>query len=640
MPLLQAVKFRNKQKEVMEDWLQNQLIQTISDRQDLDDKWENALIQSRAQKPDGEVDFPFVGASNEEFPLTDIHFQPVYADMYQTLHAPQEYWSIVAKRPDRTAHANAVREGLNAIEKKFLKMRRVNGRALLDQITLGTSIYKTHWHETRVKRKEYDDRGKTVDRIQRLSQPRVEHIPLQKFYFPAEAWSLNPDDQGGTPWQAQQLDMSPAKFREWARGSESLPGFSQKDIGKVERWLVDEEKPLDDEIREEDKYTPFKDQKIRLFEVWCRFDIDDDGIDEDVLVVFHIESKRILRALHNPLMHGHWPYKATKYLPWFGIYGRGIAEVDEWAQDTLTKLLNAQLDNALLSNTRMYSAPLGSNIQPGEPVYPGKIWFVGPNEQIGEVRMSDIYSSLPNVINQVMQFSEMRTGVSEIRQGNISGLPSRTPATTTLAILQEGNKRFDMILSAFRDIHNEIGTEVMQLMVQHYREDPLQWETFFNQALGQEDAALFTEVLKEGIVNVEETFGVEVSATSAQVNKEVEKQSFIGMLQIVSQIYGQLVQTSLLMSQVQDPLTQATAGASYKAGTELLKRLLERFDVQNPSEYLPDLPKGGPGQPQQQGAQGGGLPGVGAGGLGVTGEAGGIPASLLDPRNLGSILGL
>jgi hypothetical protein len=636
MPVFAPIKLNKKRRDQLAEWLQEQLYQTIGDRQVLDTKWENALIQSRAQKPEGTIDFPFVGASNEEFPLTDMHFQPVYADFYQTLHAPEDYFAVTAKRPDRTDHANVVRQALTAIEKKYLKMRRVNSTALLDMITLGTSIYKNHWYERRYNRKDYLPDGTIGDVTRRISEPRVEHIPLQNFYFPAKSWSLDPDAQGGTPWQAQKLLMTPPKFREWSRGSETLPGFSKKDVEEVENWVTDEHEPVLSEIREEDEYVPFEDRTIKLYEVWCRFDVNDDGIDEDLVVIFHLDTKRILRILHNPLMHGKWPFKATKYLPWWGIYGRGLAEVDEWAQDSLTKLLNAQLDNVLLANTRMYSAPLGSNIQPGEPVYPSKIWFVGPNEKVGEIRMSDIYSSMPNVISQIMQFSEMRTGVSEIKQGNITGLPSRTPATSLLAILQEGNKRFDMVLSAFRDVHSEIGIEIVQNLLQHTKEDPLRWETFFTQSLGKEDAALLGEVLNDGIFGLEESFGVAVSATSAQVNKEVEKQSFIGLMQIVSQIYGQLVQTAMLMSQVQDPMVLATAQAAYSSGTELLKRLLERFDIQNPSEYLPNL-----GALAQGGAQ---MPGMAqqqqAGGLGIQGQAGGIPPQILQQQQLGQLFGL
>jgi len=229
----------------------------------------------------------------------------------------------------------------------------------------------------------------------------------------------------------------------------------------------------------------------------------------------------------------------------------------------------------------------------------------------------------------------LRTGVSETRQGDLSSLPSRTPATSLLTSLQEGNKRFDMILSAFRDVHSEIGTEILQNLVQHAKEDPIRWQLFFQNALGQEDANLFLEFLGSSIANVEESFGVSVTATSAQVNKEAEKQSFIGLMQVTGQIYGQIIQTALLMAQVQDPLVQQTAAAAYTAGTEMLKRLLEKFDIQNPTEYVPDLQalQGAQGQPGQEQL-------VGNQGLGVLGNAGGVPPQTLQNQQLAQIFGL
>src|SRR5690606_15736045 len=104
----------------------------------------DAIEQWRARMPKGIKEFPWIGASNLEFPLTAIHSDPVYADMMQTLHTPQEYWNVTANRPDREPHAHPLTEFLRRIESGYLHMRQVNGRAFLDQNILGTAIYKNH----------------------------------------------------------------------------------------------------------------------------------------------------------------------------------------------------------------------------------------------------------------------------------------------------------------------------------------------------------------------------------------------------------------------------------------------------------------------------------------------------------------
>ncbi len=132
-----------------------------------------------------------------------------------------------------------------------------------------------------------------------------------------------------------------------------------------------------------------------------------------------------------------------------------------------------------------------------------------------------------------------------------------------------------------------------------------------------------------------------MTATTAQVNKEVEKQGFIGMLQITQQIYQALVQTAMLMAQVEDPLVQETAKAAYASGVEMLASLFERFDVQNPRDHLGNLEAvtnslAAQGQGGGNAATGG-L--VGAQDLGSLGPQGGPPQAL-DPAALASLFGL
>lgn len=637
MPALERVKWAPGRKAEFILHMQQQLVNTIGDRAPLERKWEEYLMQWRAQLPEGEIDFPYPGASDVEMPLTAIHSDPVYADLFQTLHAPEDYWTPVAKREDRVDVVNSFRQGTTAVEKRFIKMRQINRRALLDNNILGTAIYKNHWYEQQKSVLDYNEFGRIERVAKRLSQPRIEHVPLQNFFFPANAWSLDPDQQGGAVWTAERFEVTPGQLRVWAEGGDDLPAFDREAVKKVLQYLVDEQQPVDDVLRSEDNFVPFENRRIKLYELQARFDVNGDNIEEDIVCIFHLEIPELLRAIYNPSLHGKRPHRATNYLPGFGVYGIGIAEIDAWAQEAATKLLNGQIDNVLLANTRMYSAPIGSNIQPGEPVYPGKIWLTDPGEQVREIRLSDIYPSVFQTLGQLMQFSEMRTGVSEIRQGNLTGLPSRTPATSLLSILREGNKRFDMILSNFRDVHSEMGLRMLQNLAQHAREEPERWTRFFVQAIGQKDALAVMQILQESIHDIEESFGVTVTATSAQVNKEVEKQSFIGLLQVIGQVGSQLVQVGQLAEQTPpDSITHQTSTALYSGGVELLKQLLQRFDIQNPSDYLGNMEAIAAALSAQQ--NGGNAATAGLSQLGsLTGPA---PPQAIPPEQLGRLFGL
>jgi hypothetical protein len=236
----------------------------------------------------------------------------------------------------------------------------------------------------------------------------------------------------------------------------------------------------------------------------------------------------------------------------------------------------------------------------------------------------------------IMQYAEQRTSVSELRQGDLANLPSRTPASTVLSALKEGKKKFDMVMAGLRDsVFNEIGQHVVQNMVQITKDDP-RYIALALQVLGEADGSKVAEILQGPVHDIEEKFGISVSATSSIVNKEVEKQNFVGMGQMVAQIYPQMLQYAQAVAQAtQDPtLLVSTLQAAYQGQVELLTRLLETFDVQNPEVYLP-----APAQAQPMGPQAPAQPGMGAQAQALGGAFGPSPlAQGIDP--LSQILGL
>ena len=206
--------------------------------------------------------------------------------------------------------------------------------------------------------------------------------------------------------------------------------------------------------------------------------------------------------------------------------------------------------------------------------------------------MGDINPSLPLTMQSLMQWAELRDSVPELRSGDISSLPSRTPAQTTESILREGKRKFDEIFADMRIPLGTMGLRTMQLIAQYSREDPQRWQNYFVNVLGQDDANNVMEVLNSPIDALGESYGVTPMATSAQSNRFAERQELVGLLQILSQIYPQLVQTAMLIEQVPPGSVAAdTALAAYQGGVEMISRLLERFDIQNPEQYVPNPPQ-------------------------------------------------
>jgi hypothetical protein len=602
MPLLSEVQWAPGRMDEFSSWMTKELTNAQGDRAGLERDWADYIVQWRAKMPNGVKDFPWPGASNLEFPLTAMHADPIYADLLQTTWQPADPFHVKSRRPDRNAHANALRQLLTRLNEDFLDLRNVSMRAFLDLVVLGTCVYKVHWRHTVRKGRDYDENGEIIERHFTESRPIVETIPLQHFWIPANSWDIDPDATvGAARWVAQEfwLTENELNSKKEQVGTLVEPAWNAANVDLVLNHIKDKRSQtgsndgnvVDNKIQQEDNYIPSSDFKVRLFEIWSRFDVDGDGVDEDVVTLYHLETGLVVRALHNPFLHGKRPFEAARYLPNFGFYGIGVAEVDDWAQTTTTNLLNGLLDNVTLVNSRMFGAPLGSNVDPDEPIYPGKIWFLGEGEKIQEIRMGDVYQSLPQSMFSIMQWADTRVGSNEIRQGNISGLPSRTPATSLIQSLEQGNKRFDMILGNLRDRElGSIGIKTLQLFAQYLREDPVRWTTWLQGALGPQDTKLVLEALTS--VSPEELplqFGVTITATSALANKEADKQAFLGLIQILAQVMPQLLQlTQVIEQSPPGSLTNDTAQRMFAGSVDMLSKLLERFDIENAEDLVPN----------------------------------------------------
>lgn len=610
------VKWGEGRKNTFRDWIYHELFDTLGARGELERKWRDLIVAWRARVVgDGTSDVPFIGAADLEYPLTAIHSEPVYADLMQTLHIPRDFWSVTPLRSESVDIAKPFQEFLSGVERNYIKMRNVNKRAFIDLIVLGTTVYKDQIHHAARRVVGYNEAGETQTSTKVNFAPTVRHIPLQDFFIPAYAWHVDPDEVGGAPWVAERFTLNASQLRLRAESQAPfLPNYDKSAVDTVLAYISDKR---DDEIknlqRREDEFVPVRDNVATLFEVWARFDANGDGLDEDVVVTWHQDSSTVLRAIYMPFDHGKRPFSSAPYIPGFGFYGVGLAEADEWAQLAMTRILNATLNNAFISNTKMFAVPMGANISPDEPIYPGKIWPLGNGERIDAINLGDVNQSMFQLFDRFMQMAEARTAVSELRQGNMSSLPGRTPASTVMSVLSEGSKRFDMVLANLRaDALADIGQRTVQNLVQISRTDP-RWVAFAMTTLGTQDGAAVASILRAPVAEIEDLFGINVTATSSQTNKEVDKQSQIALAQYMSQMYPQLVQYAQALSQLsQNPqILLSTIQAAYTGQIEISKRLLEASDVQNPETMLPAVAsqaQGTPGAPPQPGV----APGIAA----------------------------
>jgi hypothetical protein len=618
------IKWGPGRQEAFLDWIIPEIQAAESARASLDRKWERWLEQYRAPATQATRQFPFPGAANYVMPVTAIDVDQLFAKFMQTIHAPANIWTIEAMNPDWTDVAKPAQDYLQWLDHALLHMEEVDQRALLELVKLGTCIYKTDWVYEYREIGTYDETGNRIRAMRQVSHPRVDHVRLTDFLLPAYSYAIQADDQGGAPWVAEKHRARIAQLESIADAHEPyLPNYGKLGIQKIKEWLAPSQPEYDDTVQGlQFNHTaggrggePFEKTlgaatnhqgggsgmqpktDVEWREIHARFATQGSS-EDDIVVELHIPTRTIIRGTYLRYHHGQRPYEKAVYFPTEGFHGIGVCEQKEVFQALESDLANYTNDNVLLGNATCLGAKQGANVAPGEPVYPGKIFITdgNPKDELMPFQLgAGVYPGLDGLRDSYSFLGRQRTGVSDLNSGNIQSLPSRTPATTVQSLLEEGARRPDLTLKDIRRCLSRVGLRIIQLIQQHATPGhDSQGHEFLEASvsvLGDETGMGVMQMLSLPMQSPEFGLAVNLTATSANANKELMKQSMIGLLQIQMQTAPVFLQLMMQAIQFQGtPIGQiALDSAQGMAFTQ--KRLMEQFDIRNLSEVVPTIPK-------------------------------------------------
>lgn len=651
--MTQPVSFPEGKLQKLVDWIDWELTYTIAARAPLGRQWREWLIQYRPPAKNGLKNFPFEGAAAFTIPLTAMDVDPLYAAFMQTLHASDDLWICQALNERWTPTAKPLQDFLTWLDKTLLQMYRVNQRVVLEMVKLGTGIYKTGWSYENRPYRLYDPMGKPMSVQRKVGRPFVDYVSIDDFLLPPSATAVQPDDQGGAPWVAERIRVSPQRLRSLANASAPLlPTIPAELLGRillyeeaaqtehreqlqaldyVRRALPQSNINFDRDSGVESSKNPGGTgahvREIELYEVHARFPTRSDDSEDDLIFWYHRPTRSVLRPIYQPYHHGKRPYEVIRYFPGDGFYGIGVCEQKELFQTMLSDLFNYQHDNVMLSNAGMIAATEGGSIGPNEPWFPGKTILTpgDPRASILPIKMGEVYQSLPQLIQFVLGLGQQRTGVSDLTRGDINALPSRTPASTMQALLAEGKRRPDLTIKDMRYSGlATIGLRVIQLL-QQYASDVRdvggqQYLQLAVQVLGLPEGQLVAEKLVTPMEGAEMGLGVSINAVSGTANKDLERQTMQNLLALHTQVGPQLIQMMQMAAQMQGTPVGQVALEVAQGTAALYTRLLEQHDFRDPEAIVPEIPAPPPPPDQQAlGLNGPGLPGdpslAGLGGL-------------------------
>lgn len=511
-------------------------------------------------------DFPFKGAANLIIPLAAITFEAIHARTMTTAFGIEQKTYAKAINPQFDDYVTPI-EDMMDYEIKHSKFKERVEPSIMEIEKFGAGAGKIRY-ETVVKYGVFYEGGVEQEVPVTVRQGCiVDSIPWSKFQYPFDAAFL--DD---AEWCGEELVKTINEIRIMEDS-----GLFYKNVSKaVESWFNMNQNRFEVSQQQLENRVPSIAQTLNFGEYWFTFDLK-KGRRVECVAHYSLEANILLSLRYNYYKDLHRPHRVGKYMPVeHRIAGIGICKQSQAFQREVTTMHRQRLDNGTIANMRMFVISRMSGIQPNEPIYPGKAWYVDNPEHVQTLQFGDINSSAFNNEHMTLMYHQQYSGINELNLGMPSVGTPGTASDVSIRV-QEGNKKFGYTyanIKAYLDtLYNDMLSCIQMFgprTIQYYSNGP-------NGQLVQQFLTMPEELIRQGLL-------IEIGSAGQNNNKVLDRQNWTQVSGIVTQYYTQLM--SLAM-QLQSPqLVQLVAMKAFPAATEVLKQILESYDIRRPEKIL------------------------------------------------------
>lgn len=595
-------------------WLDKKIMSLKASHSELERRYAELEAAYRAL-PGPAKRIPFEGACNDVVPAIAMAVDPIQARLSTGVLKQEPVFRFKALKKSVLKYTKALERFVDYYQKHRWQLRRVATPQFFEFSKLGTMVFKTIYDREEADIMTYDSNFKVVKKRElRYHGPRVVAVPLANFYFAPGHQHIQDSPIAGELFTTSFGKLKVAEASGKLANVDELKGQERND-NRNEVDIVRQEA-----TGHESSALDLDD--LRVWELWFDYDINGDGLPEHLVAVYHEGTRTLLRLSYNWYFHQRKPYTVIPYTVTNGSpLGLGIAEMVLPFQIAITRWHQMASDNAYLANIRMYVARKNCGIEEVPRLYAGRTFFVDdPDKDFKPFQAAEIYPSSLAERQNLFGLMEKRTGVSDYLTGRESPIiGSRATATSTLALIQEGTKRVEEVLENIRVGFSEILENAIYIWIQ-YGPEGVDDLVFGDDEVGLLVKEFFNSVSE---VNVNGALAIDLTATDANSNKQAMQQMQLSIIQIMMQYLEKLLQAGeaalMAMKQGMPEYSQMVADVM-TAARKMFEDLLQKYDIRNAEEYLPDLQKylnlqGGPlaGTQVPLGAGSPGLPGAASG---------------------------
>lgn len=535
-------------------------------------------------RPDESRDLPWAKASNVAVPLTQTNHAGIYATMKAKYGNTKPLATVSTDDEKLKIHAACVSEWLNfLIESKFhLNLREVNNTLFYDLSLLGTQFVRIPWVKEMYSFKKQTESGALEQiNINRHNGPSVIPIRIEDFF----TRNYNYDVQRAA-WIATR------SYLMWHELKQREAQGIYENIDKIENNFARLDDNKEQSLRRQ-KIETDKEMKdvYEIFQVNLFWDIDGDGIPEDIVVFLEKQSGTVLRVELNEL--GFRDVVRIPYIPRPNkLYGMGVGWLCEYPQQEVDMLHNVRNDGIQLSCFQMFMSRNGCGISDNEEFFPLKNIVVDdPTSDVVQFKFPDIGPTSIQAEMIARQYADQATGATNALMGQPDEYAkSRATASGTMFLAQQSSRLFNAISENLEAGIGEICLFVILQAIAHRDQVDLDM-------LSEEKKKYVREVLDMKLEDIHLKFNFNVSATDIDQTDEAKKQKLLTLVQMYN-MYGQqmlgLSGNSIQLLMGINPEAAMPAIQQFQAftnqfiigATKLMSKILDSFDTEHDG-YLP-----------------------------------------------------
>lgn len=572
-------------------YVADELVNHHAERGKLEDRWIRENEDFWAEPlTENSVELPVIGFANIIIPLTAIAVEAVHARDMGQLFGLKELITVDVQEQDQPAKAGLEKFFNNELLNN-LEFRKKVEAPLLQMTKNGTAVMMSGYREVKTHVVQSYDGSEIKVPVYRQKGAFIEGIDIKDFFMPFYAQEIS-----DSPWVGHRFTISEYTLKQMVAAGQLAPDAYENLNGYYIGVTIDDK--VLSEVQQLTDTTPIYPSEIELVRVLLDFDVDGNGEESSIEVIFHENSRQILSLTYAE----ERDYEKGVYFPMeYRWYGYGIAKQNNQFQEEVTAQHRQRLDNATIANMAMFKVKKSASwIKDDEPIFPGKKWFVEDMEDIQPIFIGDVKASAYNNENQVVIYSQQRTGVNELTLG-MPNIGTPGTASDSLARVQESNRKFDYTYNNKKDFLNRVVYRAAmnifkygptQRDVYKFLPNPVETELFFRKSIDDLSNKLIFNIQLAGAKN----------------NKVLDRNTYTQLAGMQTQYWTQVM---ALAQQAGDPnMVQEVAKAAMRAADLINLEILRAFDIPNPEKLIfnfdayrptqipPSLPTQAPGIPQ------------------------------------------